>query len=411
MRQAHRPGASRGNQQPRAGNNKPWGKHSLAAVARNAALPSLQEVGRSGLPDAPGPSSPVLLHRWQAGCHIQKISNQTPGSQGRKVHASSRPPEGTIALLEKGPLAVQVEKWRTCAVNTWVMLSVSRGYRLQFATKPPRFNGVLMSVAEGEAAQVLQNEIDSLLLKRAIRVVPIEESQQGFYSRYFLIPKKGGSLCPILDLRVLNSHLRKYTFRMLTVKVLCQSIRPGDWFVTIDLADAYFHIEIYPAHRKFLRFAHRGIAYEYRVLPFGLLLAPRVFSKCVEAALSPLKSRGIRIFSYINDYLICSHSLEQALRDAETVTSHLSGLGFRINWTKSRVLPVQCISYLGLYIDSLRYRATLSEERLQSFNQCLARFQPGTAVPFRLCLRLLGLMASVISVVRLGLLLMREVQR
>ncbi|XP_072235172.1 uncharacterized protein [Leuresthes tenuis] len=126
-------------------------------------------------------------------------------------------------------------------------------FRLQFATKPPKFNGVLMSVAEGEAAQVLQNEIDSLLLKRAIRVIPIEESQQGFYSRYFLIPKKGGSLRPILDLRVLNSHLRKYTFRMLTVKVLCQSIRPGDWFATIDLADAYFHIEIFPAHRKFLR--------------------------------------------------------------------------------------------------------------------------------------------------------------
>ena len=116
---------------------------------------------------------------------------------------------GAISLLERGPLAVQVEKWRACAVNTWVMLSVSRGYRLQFATKPPRFNGVLMSVAEGEAALVLQNKFDSLLLKRAIRVVPIEESQQGFYSRYFLIPKKGGALRPILDLRVLNSHLRK----------------------------------------------------------------------------------------------------------------------------------------------------------------------------------------------------------
>ena len=90
-----------------------------------------------------------------------------------------------------------------------------------------------------------------------------------------------------------------------------------------------FHIEIFPAHRKFLRFAHRGKAYEYRVLPFGLSLAPRVFSKCVEAALSPLRSRGIRIFSYIDDYLICSHSREQALRDVGTVTSHLSGLGFQ----------------------------------------------------------------------------------
>ncbi|XP_034530069.1 uncharacterized protein LOC117805448 [Notolabrus celidotus] len=63
--------------------------------------------------------------------------------------------------------------------------------------------------------------------------------------------------------------------------------------------------------RRFLRFAYQGKAYEYQVIPFGLALAPRVFTKCVEAALSPLRSSGIRIFSYIDDYLICSHSREQ----------------------------------------------------------------------------------------------------
>ncbi|XP_032363907.1 uncharacterized protein LOC116677742 [Etheostoma spectabile] len=101
---------------------------------------------------------------------------------------------------------------------------------------------------------------------------------------------------------------------MLTHKVLCRSIRPGDWFVTIDLSDAYFHIAIYPAHRKFLRFAYQGRAYEYQAIPFGLSLAPRVFTRCVEAALSPLRNSGIRIFSYIDDYLVCSHSREQAVK-------------------------------------------------------------------------------------------------
>ena len=278
--------------------------------------------------------------------------------------------------------------------------------------KPPRFNGVLVSVTKGDAAQVLEDEITSLLNKRAIRAVPSEESHQGFYSRYFLIPKKGGaSLRPILDLRVLNRHLRKYTFRMLTHKVLCRSIRPGDWFVTIDLSDAYFHIAIYPAHRKFLRFAYRGRAYEYQAIPFGLSLAPRVFTRCVEAALSPLRNSGIRIFSYIDDYLICSHSREQAVRDSTTVITHLTDLGFNINWAKSRVEPTQCTEYLGLKINSLSYRVTLSEGRLASLGQCLSLFRLSKAVPFRLCLRLLGLMASVVSVVHLGLLMMRDFQR
>ncbi|XP_038153414.1 uncharacterized protein LOC119791417 [Cyprinodon tularosa] len=343
-------------------------------------------------------------------------------------HSPLRPAEGARALYNRAerssaegmtslssdasPLSARADQWRACAVSPWVLHTISKGYRLQFATRPPRFNGVLSSVATGDSAHVLKDEIASLLEKKAIRVVPDEEVRQGFYSRYFLIPKKDGvSLRPILDLRVLNRHLRRYTFRMLTHKALCRSIRPGDWFVTIDLADAYFHISIYPPHRKFLRFAYQSAAYEFQTIPFGLSLAPRVFSKCVEAALSPLRTRGIRIFSYIDDYLICSRSSEHAVSDSLAVINHLINLGFRINQAKSRLTPVQCTEYLGLKINSLSYRVTLSEGRILSFTQCMTRFQLGNVVTFRLCLRLLGLMASVISVVHLGLLMMRDFQR
>ncbi|XP_047663485.1 uncharacterized protein LOC113652359 [Tachysurus fulvidraco] len=253
-----------------------------------------------------------------------------------------------------------------------------------------------MSVAEGESARVLTAEIETLLHKQAIRVVHGGESHQGFYSRY---------------LRVLNRHLRKYSFKMLTHKVLCRSIRPGDWFVTIDLADAYFHIDIYPSHRKFLRFAYRGTAYEFQTIPFGLSLAPRVFTKCVEAALFPLRDKGIRILSYIDNYLICSSSRGQAIKDAEIVLNHLRDLGFRINMMKSRLVPSQHTEYLGLNLDSLSYRVTLTEERVASFTQCLARFQRGRVVSYKLCLRMLGLMASVVAVVHLGLLKMNDFQR
>lgn len=125
---------------------------------------------------------------------------------------------------------------------------------------------------------------------------------------------------------------------MLTHKVLCHSIRTSDWFVTIDPADAYFHIAIHHPHQKFLRFAYKGRAYEYKAIPFGLLLAPRVFSKCVEAA---LWNCGIRIFSYICYFLICFYSCEQAIEDSTTVINHFKDLGFNINRAKSRVNPVQ----------------------------------------------------------------------
>ncbi|MGH0135897.1 UNVERIFIED_CONTAM: hypothetical protein FKN15_026584 [Acipenser sinensis] len=80
---------------------------------------------------------------------------------------------------------------------------------------------------------------------------------------------------------------------MLTMQQLLQSVRPGDWFTTVDLKDAYFHIPIKPAHRNYLRFAFQGTAYDFCVLPFGLSLAPRAFSKCMEAILAPLTLKGI----------------------------------------------------------------------------------------------------------------------
>ncbi|XP_058483844.1 uncharacterized protein LOC131459867 [Solea solea] len=194
--------------------------------------------------------------------------------------------------------------------------------------KPPRFNGVLTTEASGEAAEALESEISSLLSRGAVRIVPEGERNQGFYSRYFLIPKKGGSLRPILDLRCLNLHLRKYKFKMLTHNVLFRSIRPGDWFTSVDLQDAYFHISIYPAHRKYLRFAFKGAAYEYQTLPFGLSLAPRVFSKCVEAALNPVRASGLRVFAYLDDFLLCAPSREEAGRDTQRLIVRLSSLGF-----------------------------------------------------------------------------------
>ncbi|PTA42288.1 hypothetical protein C8054_31520, partial [Micromonospora sp. RP3T] len=170
------------------------------------------------------------------------------------------------------------------------------------------FDGVFPTLVGPEQALVMEQEVETLLRKNAIEVVPPHDRESGFYSRYFIVPKKDGGLRPIIDLRRLNHSVMKLKFKMLTVKQVVSQIRSEDWFVTIDLKDAYFHVSILPQHRKFLRFAFRGEAYQYRVLPFGLALSPRTFTKCVDAALAPLRLQGIRILNYIDDWLILGSS-------------------------------------------------------------------------------------------------------
>lgn len=146
--------------------------------------------------------------------------------------------------------------------------------------------------------------------------------------------RRASSLQPVLDHRVLNRHLRKYTFIMLR-----------------------------------------------------LLLALRVFSKCVEALF--LLRNSIRIFPYIDEYLVWSSSREMVIKDSVTILNHPISLRFRINEAKSRLEPSQYTEYLGLSINSLSYHVRLFEERESTFRHCFALFQLGKVVRFRLCLRLL----------------------
>ncbi len=88
----------------------------------------------------------------------------------------------------------------------------------------PKFSCVLETSVAVRDAPVLRKGIAVLLAKDAIKPVPPAEMRQGFHSPYFIVPKKGGSLWPILDLRVLNRALHKLPFKMLMQKRIIRCI-------------------------------------------------------------------------------------------------------------------------------------------------------------------------------------------
>ncbi len=307
------------------------------------------------------------------------------------------------------PLSHFLHEWeRLPGVSLWVLRTIRTGYTLQFGKNPPRFDGVHLTVVNSAAkASVLQQELSSLLQKGAIEEVPQTEVERGFFSRYFLVPKRDGGLRPILDLRRLNLSLYKGKFKMLTMRTIMSQVQEGDWFVTIDLKDAYFHIQVVHRHRRFLRFAFGGKAYQYKVLPFGLALAPRTFTKCMDAALAPLRLQGIRVLNYLDDWLILAHSRELVSRHRDIVLGHIHSLGLRMNAKKSVLLPSQRTVFLGVRLDSVQMQARLAPARIPVFTACLARFKLDHHVSVGTCRRLLGLMAAASPVLPLGLLHMR----
>ncbi|XDV16809.1 hypothetical protein PO909_016345 [Leuciscus waleckii] len=189
-----------------------------------------------------------------------------------------------------------------------------------------------------------------------------------------------------------------------------RTIQSEDWFVTIDLKDAYFHVSIHPHHRKFLRFAFGGKAYQYWVLPFGLGLSPRIFTKCVDAALAPLRLQGIRVLNYLDDWLILAQSEQLAVRHRDVILSHIKRLGLWLNAKKSVLLPAQRTTFLGVLWDSTIMQARLSPARISAILTAVKGVKLSQSLTVKQFQRLLGLMAAASNVITFGLLYMRPLQ-
>jgi hypothetical protein len=130
---------------------------------------------------------------------------------------------------------------------------------------------------QGKNDHYINKEVEALLSTGAIKEVPL--SPPCYISTIFLIPKKSGSMRPILNLKKLNAaHLDTPYFRMETIKDVCHPLRPGDRAAYINLRDAYFHVPLHPSTRKYMCFGWKGRLFQFCVLPYGLSPAPKVFT-------------------------------------------------------------------------------------------------------------------------------------
>ncbi|KAL8614089.1 hypothetical protein ACOMHN_026306 [Nucella lapillus] len=133
---------------------------------------------------------------------------------------------------------------------------------------------------------------------------------------------------------------------METPSSICDSMHPGDWGISIDLKDAYFHLLFHPRDRKYLRFVWRNHIFQFRALPFGLAPAPWVFTKVARELCLHVRERGIRLKAYLDDGLLLASSRTLCTQQALQVLSLCRDLGFVLNEEKSDLVPAQQFQFL-----------------------------------------------------------------
>ena len=123
--------------------------------------------------------------------------------------------------------------------------------------------------------------------------------------------------------------------------------------INLDLTDAYLTVPMHPDSQKFLRFLLGDKTFQFTAMPFGLNLAPRLFTKIMKPVVASLRSKGVRLIIHLDDILIIASSVETLNSHKKLAVDLLESLGFLINYKKSSLTPSQQITFLGMLVDSV----------------------------------------------------------
>ena len=293
------------------------------------------------------------------------------------------------------------------------ILRALRGYSLPFENGTPHLSmpsaASFSHLRDPVQARVVDEEVEALLLKGAIEeVVP----SCGYYSKVFVVTKKDGGWRPILNIKRLNKeYLVSPKFKMDTVRDVASLLREGDWTASIDLKDAYFHIPVAHRFRRFLRFGWRGRLYQYLVIPFGLCVAPWLFTRVTAPLKAWLRARGIRSIFYLDDILIIGSTKAECQANLDIALALLRDVGFIVNIKKSSLTPSTNFRFLGLRWDTLRATMGVDEDKRLKLTSFSSRILLSTSLTCHALQKFLGLATSQLEAVPLLRLRTRFLQR
>ena len=248
-----------------------------------------------------------------------------------------------------------------------------------------------------------------MLSKGVVEIVK-DTTSPGMYHRLFMRPKPDGTLRPIIDLSPLNKMIHNETFKMETPASIRQALQVGEFTLQLDLKDAYFHIPMKKAYRKYMRFVANGVVYQYRTLPFGLSIAPRVFTKVLAPVLALLRKALIKVHAYLDDWIMRLFSETLGLKTAFVVVKLLRMLGWLINFPKSSLVPRIHFEFIGLEWDLLLGLIRPRMAKILRLKKDVKALQPGKLVKVKKLASLVGVIKWMAPYVPLGYMHLKKLQ-
>lgn len=288
------------------------------------------------------------------------------------------------------------------AVRNWLL----EGFRIPFHARPLR--SALPNYVRPEDEGFVDEEVARLVKTGAARPCATEPHN---VSPLTCAPKKSGKLRLCIDLRFVNAFVQAPYFKLEDLSTLAPLLQPDDLLATADLSEGYHHLLIHPSDQQYLGFRWRGQWYTYTVLPFGLSCAPWAFTKFLRPLVEYLRARGLRVMSYIDDFILAARP-DRAAADVALFRETLTQAGLCFREEKCHFDPATEQQFLGYLVSTrgqVQYR--IPAEKRRSIRHEIARLLRADRPPVRRVAHVAGLCLSVSRALTPAKLLLRNVYR
>jgi len=309
-----------------------------------------------------------------------------------------------------GGLKSGLHTWRRIGASETVLNWIEHGVTIPFTSEPDTFeyNNRKFSARE---ALFIDKELSELLKTGAVKCA---DQQPHCVSPLNVVPKKGGKLRLIIDLRHLNAHCEAPSFVYEDINTVLQLVSPGDQLVTFDIKSGFHHVPIAPESQSYLGFQWRGKFYYWCVLPFGLNISPFVFCKILRPVVSYLRNLGLKLVIYVDDGILGAKP-NVIIQHRDTLLDLFYELGWCINLEKSFLEPDTSRDFIGYVVSTANADnnvwVKIPRVRIASVRRDISRALNQGAILARALARIAGKCVSMAKAVLPAKLLLRNIYR
>lgn len=192
-----------------------------------------------------------------------------------------------------------------------------------------------------------KKKLNDLLCAGIIEKVTTD-MDRSFCSSLLVVPKGKHDIRLVTDLRGPNRCIYRTPFKMPTFESILLELHGAQWFSTIDLSSAFFHVELNEDSRHLTNFFAGDQIYRYRRLPFGLCNAPDIFQE----ALQTIVLAGCKgTVNYLDDIMVSGRTKAEHDENLAKVMACLKNHNVKINEEKC-VFGKQSVNFIGHTVSS-----------------------------------------------------------